>query len=77
MVKLSYGAEKYKLGDFSNGVYERRMKSGDNTIIFIFNTSDEDKTFDLEKDIVSLGADAENNGGKMLVRAGCVGYAVI
>jgi len=53
------------------------MKSGDNTIIFIFNTSDEDKAFNLGKEIISLGADAENNGGKMLVRAGCVGYAVI
>jgi len=71
------GVEKYSFGDFSGGVYERRMKSGDNTIIFIFNTSDEDKAFNLGKEIISLGADAENNGGKMLVRAGCVGYAVI
>ena len=71
------GVEKYQLGDFSHGVYERRMKSGDNTIVFIFNTSDEDKTFDLGKSVVAYGADAVIDGTRMTVKSGEVGYAVI
>ncbi len=71
------GVEKYQLGDFSHGVYERRMKSGDKTIVFIFNNSAEDKTFNLEKNIVSFGADAVAVGSRMTIKSGEIGYAVI
>ena len=71
------GIEKFPFADVKNGIYEKRTKNGDKEIVFIFNNSEEDKTFDLGKNIIASGADAINDGGKMLVRAGCIGYAVV
>ena len=69
--------EKFKFADFKNGVYEKRTKNGDNVIVFIFNNSDKDKTVDLEKSIIAVGADAICDGTKMTVKSGEIGYAVI
>lgn len=71
------GVEKYKFADTKNGIYEKRTCNGGNEIVFIFNISDEDKTFDLEKNIIAYGADAIIEGNSMTVRAGEIGYAII
>ena len=71
------GIEKYTLGDFAAGVYERRMTCGDKKIIFIFNNSDCDKTFDLNGELVSFGADATVCDGKMTVKSGEIGYVIV
>ena len=69
--------EKYKLSDFKNGVYEKRLKNGDNTIVFIFNNSECDKAVELDGNIIAFGADAIVKGNEMTVKAGEIGYAVI
>ena len=70
------GVSKYTLGDFANCVYERRMNCGDKKIIFIFNNSEKDVTFDLGAKVVSFGADAICDDGKMTVKSMAIGYAV-
>lgn len=76
-VMAKAGIEKYKFADVKNGIYEKRTQKGDNEIVFIFNCSPEDKTVDLEKNIIASGADAICEGTKMTVKAGDIGYAVI
>ena len=71
------GVEKYKFSDFKRGIYEKRTKKDDKEIVFIFNNSEEDKTVDLEKNIIAVGADAVCDGTKMTVGAGQIGYAVV
>lgn len=71
------GIEKYKYADFKNGIYEKRLKNNDKTIVFIFNNSNEDKTFELEGEISAFGADAVVEENKMTVKSGEIGYAVI
>jgi hypothetical protein len=71
------GVEKYKYADFKNGIYEKRLKNNDKIIVFIFNNSDADKTFELEGEISAFGADAVVEENKMTVKSGEIGYAVI
>jgi len=71
------GIKKYKFADFNNGVYEKRLVSKNNEIVFIFNTSSNDKTTELDREIVAFGADAIVEGNKITVKAGEIGYAVI
>ena len=71
------GIEKYKLADVKKCIYEKRTVNGDKEIVYIFNSSDEDKTFDLEKTVVAFGADAVVDGSRMTVPSGGIGYAVI
>ncbi|MBO4951220.1 MAG: hypothetical protein J6E38_09475 [Clostridia bacterium] len=71
------GIEKYKFADAKNGIYEKRTINGDKEMVFIFNISDEDKTFDLGKEVIAFGADAEVVGNRMTVKTGEIGYAVV
>ena len=71
------GVSKYALGDFANQVYERNMICGDKRIIFIFNNSQKDWSFELCGDIVSCGADAVCNKNTITVKSGEIGYAVV
>ena len=71
------GAEKYKHADFKRGIYEKHLTSDENEVIFIFNTSEKEKTVALERPIIAFGADAEINESKMTVGPGKVGYAVV
>ncbi len=71
------GIEKFPFADVKNGVYEKRTQKDNVEIVFIFNNADENKSFDLEKDIIALGADAVADGKVMTVPAGGIGYAVI
>lgn len=70
------GIERYKYADFKKGIYEKRLVNNDKTIVFIFNNSNEDKTFELEGEISAFGADAVVEENKMTVKSGEVGYAV-
>lgn len=70
------GIEKYKFADFKNGIYEKRLTTPTNNIVFIFNTSDNAKTVELDGDIVAFGADAIIDGKKMTVNMGEIGYAI-
>lgn len=69
--------EKYKFADFKSGVYEKRLRSQENEIIFIFNNSNSDKSFELDSKIIASGANALINENKMTVKSMDVGYAVI
>ena len=71
------GIAKYRFADFKKGIYEKRLSTGTNEIVFIFNLSDADKTVLLDGEIVSFGAEAIVNGSQMTVKAGGIGYAVI
>ena len=76
-IMAEQGIEPYKFADFSGGIYEKRLRSGDNTIVFIFNLSDADKTVNLDGCIIAHGADAVVDGRNMTVRSGGIGYAVV
>ncbi len=71
------GSKKYALGNFADGVYERRMRFDHGEIIFIFNNSGDDKTMELDGNIISSGADAIVNGNAMTVKSGEIGYAIV
>lgn len=71
------GAERYAYSDFENGIYERRLSCGDKEIIFIFNNSAKDRSFDFKRNIVSHGADGIVSENKMTVKSGEIGYAVV
>ncbi len=71
------GISVYKYADFKNGIYEKHLKTPDNKIIFIFNTSDKEKTIELESRIIDFGADAIVDGNRMTVNPGEIGYAVL
>ena len=71
------GIEKYKLSDFKNGIYEKRLTKDGKEIVFMFNCTGEEKKFDVAKQIICCGADAQADGSVMTVPAGGIGYSVI
>ncbi|MBR2021883.1 MAG: hypothetical protein IJ939_05545 [Clostridia bacterium] len=53
------------------------MTCGDKKIIFIFNNSDIDRTFELDGKILSFGADATICGNSMTIKNEGIGYAIL
>ena len=76
-IMSSCGIEKYKFADFKDGIYEKRLASQNETIVFIFNNSEHDKSIELDSKIIAFGADAIVDESKMTVKSGEIGYAVV
>jgi hypothetical protein len=73
----SAGVEKNKLSDTLGGVYEKRLQNGKYEIVYLFNNTDEEKCFDLERPIVALSDRGAVKDGKACVPAGSMAYFVI
>ena len=74
---LEAGVEKNKLSRTLEGIYEKRQRNGEYEIVYLFNNTDEEKSFDLEGEIVALGGYGSQNGGVGIVPAHSMGYFVI
>ena len=72
----SVGVEKFPYADFENGVYEKRMQNGRYEILFLFNNTQEKKTFTLEKAPIAAGAKGKLQGNFLFVPAMDVAYVV-
>jgi beta-galactosidase len=70
------GIEECKFEDFKGGIYEKRLLGDGYEIAFIFNTSDKDRTFMLDGDVIAYGGGTTVEERKMTVRSGDVGYSV-
>ena len=68
--------QKFPLADCENGVYEKHMENGDKTIVFLFNNSQEKKTFTVEISPIAVGANGKQCGNILTVPAMDVGYFV-
>lgn len=73
----SVGVEKNRLSDTLGGVYEKRLENGKYEIVYLFNNTDEDKSFDLEKPIVASSDRGQVNGSKVTVPANSMAYFII
>ena len=71
------GVEKNKLSDTLGGVYEKRLENGKYEVVYLFNNTDEEKCFDLERPIVALSDRGAVKDGKACVPAGSMAYFVI
>ena len=71
------GMQKYQFADTKQGIYEKRLQNGDKEIVFLFNNSDKDKSFDFGTEILAFGGDGAVNGTKLNVSTGGMAYAVI
>lgn len=67
---------KTALGD-GEKIYERRLTDGEYETIFIFNNSDEDKSFRIKEEIIRCGADGASDGNKITTPAKSVSYFII
>ncbi len=71
------GACKNKLSKTLGGIYEKRLQSDKYEIIHLFNNSDEEKSFDVEKPIIAFGGHGELKDGKAIVPKMSMGYFVV
>ena len=71
------GACKNKLSETLGGIYEKRLQSDKYEIIHLFNNSDEEKSFDVEKPIIAFGGHGELKDGKAIVPKMSMGYFVV
>ena len=71
------GAEKNKLSDTLGGVYEKRLQNGKYEVIHLFNNTEEEKSFDLEREIVAVGGHGDVREGKAIVPSNSMAYFVI
>ena len=69
--------KKYAYSDCKNGIYEKRLKNGNNEIVFIFNNSESEKHIELEGDIVSCGGFGCVEGKQWKIPAHSMAYVVI
>ena len=71
------GASKYELANALGGVYEKRLEKEDSEVVFLFNSSEEEKAFAFKKEVLSYGGDGRFADGKYILSAGSMGYVVL
>ena len=71
------GVRKNTLSDTLGGIYEKRLVNGEYEIVHLFNNTDVEKHFDLEKDLIAVGGHGTALDGKLAIPAHSMGYAVI
>ena len=71
------GVKKNKLSNTLGGVYEKRLENGEYEIVYLFNNTDEEKCFDLEKEIVAFGGHGSVKDGRASIPAHSMAYFVI
>ena len=71
------GVTKNKLSDTLGGIYEKRLQNGEYEIIHLFNNTQDEKSFDLEKCIVAFGGYGELRDGKAVVPKESMAYFVV
>jgi beta-galactosidase GanA len=69
--------KKYAFADVKNGIYEKRLQNGDKEIVFLFNNSDIEQTFDFQTEILAFGGDGTIQNGKLCIHSKGMAYAVI
>jgi beta-galactosidase GanA len=69
--------ERNKLSDALGGIYEKRAINGDAEIVYLFNNSDHEISFDLEKPIVACGGQGSFKDRIATVPQGSIAYFVI
>lgn len=69
--------KKYAYSDCKSGIYEKRLKNGNNEIVFIFNNSESEKQIEMEDDIVSCGGFGCVEGKHWKIPAHSMAYVVI
>lgn len=60
------GVQPYSFADCKHGIYEKRLYVEDKTILFLFNCTDEEKTFPVGQDVV-VGAGCTYQDGNITV----------
>ena len=63
--------------DTLGGIYEKRLQNGEYEIIHLFNNTQDEKSFDLEKCIVAFGGYGELRDGKAVVPKESMAYFVV
>ena len=71
------GVQKNALSDTLGGIYEKRLVNGEYEIVHLFNKTEEEKHFDLRRDLIAVGGHGVASDGKLAVPAHSMGYAVI
>ena len=71
------GVEKNKLSHTLDGIYEKRLQNGEFEIIHLFNNTNEEKSFDLEGEIIAQGGHGSVQDAHALVPAHSMGYFVV
>jgi hypothetical protein len=71
------GAEKNKLSDTLGGIYEKRLQNGKYEVIHLFNNTEEEKYFELDGEIASVGGHGSVRESKAIVPANSMAYFVI
>lgn len=70
------GVHKNEYSDVENFVYEKRLVCGDKEILFLFNCSEEEKTFMLRGGVYACGADGKLDGDRLVLPPDGVAYVV-
>ncbi|MBQ8394138.1 MAG: beta-galactosidase [Clostridia bacterium] len=73
----SANVSKYKFADSAKGIYEKRLENGKQEIIFLFNNTEAEQSFDLGKEILSVGGDGKAEGNTFTVKGNSMAYAVV
>lgn len=71
------GACKYEYANALGGVYEKRLEKEDSEAVFLFNNSEEEKSFAFEKTVLSYGGDGCLADGKYTLSSGSMGYVIL
>lgn len=61
--------QPYRFADHKNGIYEKKLRSGNKTITFLFNCTDEDQSFMLTSNTICKGNNGVLEGNKLTVPA--------
>lgn len=71
------GVKKYAYSDSENGIYEKRLKSGDKEIVFIFNNSGCEKQIEVESKVVSSGGFGSLDGTLWKIPSHSMAYVIV
>lgn len=71
------GVKKNKLSDTLCGVYEKRLQNGEYEVVYLFNNTGDERSFDLEGEIVGVSDRGSVKDGRATVPAESMAYFVI
>ena len=67
---------KYVYADVKNEIYEKRLEKDGTEIIFIFNSSDDEKSIEIKENAVSVGGSGKLEGNLLVVPAKSTAFVV-
>jgi hypothetical protein len=67
---------KYPYADVKGEVYEKRLEKDGTEIIFIFNSSEEEKRIEIAENAVSVGGSGALEGKTLVVPAKTTAYVI-